>query len=61
MFFIGTIRVGTNLKIAAPVCFIGLSAPSITMYAMTIMAQPSRPREIIIEEDPVLMEHFGES
>lgn len=58
MFFIGTIRVATNHKIAAPVCFIGLSAPSITMYAMTIMAQPSRQREEMIEADPALMHHF---
>jgi hypothetical protein len=34
-----------NLKIAAPVCFISLSAPSIAMYAMTIMAQPTRQKE----------------
>ena len=58
MFFIGTIRVATNHKIAAPVCFIGLSAPSITMYAMTIMAQPSRHREEMIEADPNLMQRF---
>jgi hypothetical protein len=37
-------RAAVNHKIAAPVCFISLSAPSITMYAMTIMAQPSPER-----------------
>ncbi|CAB9507170.1 expressed unknown protein [Seminavis robusta] len=58
MFFVGSIRVVTNQKIAAPVCFIGLSAPSITMYAMTILAQPSRHREEVIEADPSLMQHF---
>jgi hypothetical protein len=37
-------RAAVNHKITAPVCFIGLSAPSITMYAMTIMGQPSPER-----------------
>lgn len=53
-------RVVMNHKIAAPVCFIQLSAPSITMYAMTIMAQPSRLREQQLEASPALMTHFQE-
>lgn len=51
-------RVVMNHKIAAPVCFIQLSAPSITLYAMTIMAQPSRERQIQLDADPPLMTHF---
>jgi hypothetical protein len=53
-------RVAKNHKIAAPVCFIQLSAPSITMYAMTIMAQPSQHREQQLEESPELMTKFFE-
>jgi hypothetical protein len=45
-------RAFTNLKISAPVCFISLSAPSIAMYACTIMAQPSPEREALLEESP---------
>lgn len=41
-----------NHKIAAPVCFISLSAPSITMYAMTIMAQSRPSGEVLIASDP---------
>ena len=58
-YFISIYRVIMNHKIAAPVCFIQLSAPSITMYAMTIMAQPSREREMEIEDSPALMNHFN--
>jgi Voltage-dependent anion channel len=51
-------RVIMNHKIAAPVCFIQLSAPSITMYAMTIMAQPSREHELQLESTPELLTRF---
>jgi hypothetical protein len=53
-------RVATNHKLAAPVCFIQLSAPSITMYAMTIMAQPSKHREQELEASSEVMSHFEE-
>jgi hypothetical protein len=49
-----------NHKIAAPVCFISLSAPSITMYAMTIMAQPSPGRAILLETSPELATRFDD-
>jgi hypothetical protein len=45
-------RAVVNHKIAAPVCFIGLSAPSITMYAMTIMGQPSPERVAEMADAP---------
>ena len=59
-FFISIYRVAKNDRIALPVCFIQLSAPSITMYALTILAQPSRRREGILEGDVDLMEYFQE-
>jgi len=40
-FFISIIRVFLNQKISAFVCWIQLSAPSITLYASTLMHQPS--------------------
>jgi len=40
-FPISLIRVALNNKISAPVCWIQMSAPSISLYALTIMAQPS--------------------
>ena len=57
-YFISLYRVARNTKIALPVCFIQLSAPSITLYAMTIMSQPSHYREMILEQDERMMEHF---
>jgi hypothetical protein len=57
-YFISLFRVARNDKIALPVCFIQLSAPSITLYAMTIMAQPNKHREELLEDDLTLMEHF---
>lgn len=48
-FFISLIRVALNRKIAAPVCWIQLSAPSITLYALTIVSQPSRSQEYKLE------------
>jgi Voltage-dependent anion channel len=61
MYPISLYRVAFTPKIAAPVCFIQLSAPSITMYVMTIMAQPSsRQREEQLEASPTLMQHYYE-
>eukprot|EP00593_Proboscia_inermis_P008632 CAMPEP_0171308508 /NCGR_PEP_ID=MMETSP0816-20121228/18629_1 /TAXON_ID=420281 /ORGANISM="Proboscia inermis, Strain CCAP1064/1" /LENGTH=400 /DNA_ID=CAMNT_0011791433 /DNA_START=183 /DNA_END=1385 /DNA_ORIENTATION=+ len=41
LFFpISLIRVTINKKISAPVCWIQMSSPSISLYALTIMAQP---------------------
>jgi tellurite resistance protein TehA-like permease len=53
-------RAYTNMKISAPVCFITLSAPSITMYAMTTVAQPSPEREAILETSPELTTRWDE-
>jgi len=47
-----------NPKISAPVCWIQLSAPSITLYAMTIMQQPGPQREKELEADADLMAQF---
>lgn len=42
MFFpISLIRVTSNEKISAPVCWIQMSAPAVSLYSLTIMAQPS--------------------
>lgn len=60
MYPISLYRVAFTKKIAAPVCFIQLSAPSITMYAMTIISQPSRQREEQLEASPALLQHYYE-
>lgn len=44
-FPISLIRVGLNKKISAPVGWIQMSAPSVALYALTIMAQPSFEEE----------------
>jgi len=44
-FPISLIRVTLNRKISAPVGWIQMSAPSIALYALTIMAQPSFEEE----------------
>jgi len=44
-FPISLIRVYLNKKISAPVCWIQMSAPAISLYALTIMAQPSFEEE----------------
>ncbi len=49
-----------NHKVAAPICFISLSAPSITMYAMTLMAQSRPSEEIMIESDREFAEYWTE-
>eukprot|EP00529_Nitzschia_sp_RCC80_P011320 CAMPEP_0113521452 /NCGR_PEP_ID=MMETSP0014_2-20120614/44648_1 /TAXON_ID=2857 /ORGANISM="Nitzschia sp." /LENGTH=615 /DNA_ID=CAMNT_0000419413 /DNA_START=470 /DNA_END=2315 /DNA_ORIENTATION=+ /assembly_acc=CAM_ASM_000159 len=59
-FLLAIYRAYTNMKISAPVCFISLSAPSITMYAMTTMAQPSPEREAILEASPELTTRWDE-
>lgn len=51
MFFVSVIRVALSKKIAAPVCWIQLSGPSITLYALTIISQPSRQTEMLLEGD----------
>jgi hypothetical protein len=47
-------RVALNKKIAAPVAWIGLSAPSITMYALTLVAQPTPYKESLLEQDSII-------
>ena len=59
-FFVAIYRAYYNHKIAAPVCFISLSAPSITMYAMTIMAQPDQADEEMILNSPEYASNFNE-
>lgn len=55
IFFVSVARVALNQKIAAPVAWIGLSAPSITMYALTLVSQPNRYREAVLESDAMLL------
>jgi len=57
-FFVSVFRVAVNKKISAPVCWIQLSAPSITLYAITILAQPSVTREEQLESSVTLNDHF---
>jgi hypothetical protein len=40
-----------NKKISAPVAWIGLSAPSITLYAFTLVSQPTPLKEALLESD----------
>lgn len=47
--FTSVVRVALNTKIAAPVCWIQLSAPSITLYALTLISQPTRQQEPLFE------------
>ena len=44
-FPVSVIRVFVNEKISATVCWIQMSAPAISLYALTIMAQPSFEEE----------------
>lgn len=44
-FPISLVRVTLNKKISAPVSWIQMSAPAVSLYAMTIMAQPSFEEE----------------
>lgn len=44
-FPISLVRVTLNKKISAPVAWIQMSAPAVSLYAMTIMAQPSFEEE----------------
>eukprot|EP00557_Chaetoceros_sp_GSL56_P012176 CAMPEP_0176484188 /NCGR_PEP_ID=MMETSP0200_2-20121128/4321_1 /TAXON_ID=947934 /ORGANISM="Chaetoceros sp., Strain GSL56" /LENGTH=1370 /DNA_ID=CAMNT_0017880645 /DNA_START=72 /DNA_END=4187 /DNA_ORIENTATION=- len=44
-FPISLVRVTLNQKISAPVAWIQMSAPAVSLYAMTIMAQPSFEEE----------------
>jgi hypothetical protein len=60
LFHSSIYRAFYNHKIAAPVCFISLSAPSITMYAMTIMAQPRPDGEMLFETSPEFATRFDE-
>lgn len=55
------VRVALNHKIAAPVCWIQLSAPSITLYALTLISQPTPTEEILFStsnEDKQQYENF---
>ncbi len=45
IFPISVIRVFVNDKISATVCWIQMSAPAVSLYALTIMAQPSFQEE----------------
>jgi hypothetical protein len=53
------IRIATNPKIAAPICWFMLSGPSITLYSVTLISQPSRYEELAMEGDPRLEDHFN--
>eukprot|EP00934_Nitzschia_sp_Nitz4_P006154 Nitzschia sp. Nitz4//scaffold321_size20361//10676//13149//NITZ4_008686-RA/size20361-processed-gene-0.36-mRNA-1//-1//CDS//3329547784//6144//frame0 len=53
-FFVSVVRVALNNKIAAPIAWIGLSAPSITMYALTLVSQPLPHFETEIEGDATI-------
>jgi hypothetical protein len=44
-FPISLIRVALNEKISATVAYMQMSAPAISLYALTIMAQPSFEQE----------------
>jgi hypothetical protein len=50
LYFISLVRVAFNRKIGAPVCWIQLSAPSIALYAATIMAQPSAAQIVLLKK-----------
>jgi hypothetical protein len=43
-----------NKKIAAPVAWIGLSAPSITLYGLSLVAQPTPYKESLLAQDSAL-------
>lgn len=45
-------RVATNPKIAAPICWFMMSAPSITLYAVTLIPQPIASVAVEFERNP---------
>jgi hypothetical protein len=53
LYFISLVRVAFNRKIGAPVCWIQLSAPSIVLYAATIMAQPSAAQISLLKKSEI--------
>jgi hypothetical protein len=55
IFFVSVIRVAMNKKIAAPVCWITVSAPSITLYGFTLIAQPYGLKEKALESSAPLL------
>jgi hypothetical protein len=57
-FFISLIRVSLNQKIAAPVCWIQLSAPSISLFALTIVSQPSKTEEWKLEHSDQIQKSY---
>lgn len=52
------IRVATNPKIAAPICWFMISAPSMTLYAVTLISQPVESEEQIMADNPQMKAHF---
>jgi hypothetical protein len=60
LYGITLFRVARNEKIALPVCFIQLSAPSITLYAITLWAQTMPGQDHILNADPARLEVFVE-
>jgi hypothetical protein len=60
VFFVSVIRVAKNEKISAPICWFMLSAPSITLYAVTLISQPTEQEEEVMRDNPVLRIHFVE-
>ena len=58
LYGITLFRVARNDKIALPVCFIQLSAPSITMYAITLWAQSFPGQDAILNANPLRMTTF---
>ena len=51
-------RVARNDKIALPVCYIQLSAPSITLYAITLWAQTFPGQDAVLQADPTRWANF---
>jgi hypothetical protein len=49
-----------NKKIAAPVAWIGLSAPSITLYGLSLVAQPTLYKQELLDRDSVFQLHNHE-
>ena len=51
-FFVSVARAYLNHKLAATVCWIQLSAPSLTLYALTLVSQPTELDILRFEQSP---------
>jgi hypothetical protein len=56
LIYCSVVRVALNKKIAAPVAWIGLSAPSITMYGLALVAQPTPYKQELLDSDSVVLQ-----